>query len=252
MKSRNISWRSIAHICLKILSWAIFIILVFIAIFLLYYYIANKIYISKGSGYEPKFSIYIIASGSMVPAINVADAVINIKVDSPDDLEVGDVITFRSSSPTTMGITVTHRIKGITTDDDGNICYITKGDANNVEDSACAKYTNIIGKVVLRIPGLGYIQKFLASGFGWLLFILIPALIIIIRDILKISRLAAIKNDVSKIGDKKKDSKKIATEKKRKEEIKRNLLKENDGNNKYFEEPTIQIVEKTKKNKKKK
>ena len=117
MKDKKFSWRTLIHIIFKILSWVLFVILLLIAIFLLYYYIANKIYVKKGTGYEPMFSIYTIATPSMVPNINVADAVINIKVNDPNDLKVGDVITFRSSSPTSVGLTITHRIKAITEDE---------------------------------------------------------------------------------------------------------------------------------------
>ena len=248
----KISWHKIVHIIFKILSWALFIILLLIAIFLIYYYIANKRYVSKGAGYEPKFSIYTIATGSMVPNINVYDAVINMRVDEPNDLKVGDVITFRSSSSLTVNMTITHRIKAITKDENGETCFVTKGDANPVEDESCAKYSNVIGKVIIRIPGLGHIQRFLASGVGWLLCILIPALVIIGRDIMKLTRLSSIKNSADKMSEKKKTNpKKAAAEKKRKEQIKRNLLKENNGIKEYYHEPTIKVIEKRKNNVKK-
>lgn len=247
MKSETITWQKVVHIIFKILSWALFVILLLIAIFLLYYYIANKIYIKKGTGYEPKFSIYTIATGSMVPNINVYDAVINMRVDDPNDLKVNDVITFRSTSPLSPNLTITHRIKEITTDESGNVCYVTKGDANNVEDAACAKFENVIGKVIIRIPALGHIQRFLASGAGWLLCILIPALVIIARDIMKLTRLSAIKDNANKITNKKKkDPKKEIEERNRKEDIKRKLLKENNGTKEYFKEPPIKVVEKRK------
>ena len=242
----KISWHKIVHIIFKILSWALFIILLLIAIFLIYYYIANKRYVSKGAGYEPKFSIYTIATGSMVPNINVYDAVINMRVDEPNDLKVGDVITFRSSSSLTVNMTITHRIKAITKDENGETCFVTKGDANPVEDESCAKYNNVIGKVIIRIPGLGHVQRFLASGVGWLLFILIPALVIIGRDILRLTRLSSIKDTANKMSTKKKDPKKEASEKKRKDEIKRKLLSENKGPKEYYKEPTIKVIEKNK------
>ena len=251
MNNKKISWQSIIHIIFKILSWALFVILLLIAIFLIYYYIANRIYIKKGAGYEPKFSIYTIATGSMVPNINVYDAVINMRVENANDLKVGDVITFRSSSSLTPNMTITHRIKAISETEDGEICFITKGDANNVEDDSCTKHSAVIGKVILRIPGLGHIQRFLASGFGWLMCILIPALIIIARDIMKITRLASIKDSAIKMNNKKKDPKKEQAEKKRKEQIKRNLLSENIGTKEYYQEPTIKVIEKKKNNLKK-
>ena len=143
-------------------------------------------------------------------------------------------------------MTITHRIKAITEDDEGNACYVTKGDANPVEDELCAKYNNVIGKVIIRIPGLGHVQRFLASGVGWLLFILIPALVIIGRDILRLTRLSSIKDTANKMSTKKKNPKKEASEKKRKDEIKRKLLSENKGPKEYYKEPTIKVIEKTK------
>lgn len=245
---QNKTWQKVIKIIFKIISTALFIILLLAAAFLIYYYIANKIYASKGAGYEPKFSIYTIASGSMEPTIMTYDAVINMHIEKPEDLKVGDIITFISSSPLTPNITVTHRIKEITLDENGNTCYITKGDANNTEDASCARFNNVIGKVIIKIPAVGKVQKFLASKAGWLLCILIPALWIICKDILKITKLTNIKKDNNMINEKKKKNpKKVIQEKKRKEQIKRDLLNENDYKPEYFHEPKIKVVEKRKK-----
>lgn len=94
----------------KIVSWALFIVLVVAAVFLLYYYIATKIYTAKGPGYEPKFSIYTIISGSMEPNIKVYDTVINERIDNPNDIVVGDVITFISTSLLSPGTTITSQL----------------------------------------------------------------------------------------------------------------------------------------------
>ena len=133
------------------------------------------------------------------------------------------------------------------TEEDGEVCFQTQGDANPVPDQSCAKYSNIIGKVVLVIPQLGQIQFFLASKAGWLLCILIPALYIIIKDILKITKLSNIKNTTAKMAEtKKKDPKKEQKEKNRKEELKRKLLKE-DIDKDYYVEPEIKTIEKKRK-----
>lgn len=235
----------------KVVSWALFVLLLIAAAFLLYYYIATKVYAAKGPGYEPKFSIYTIVSPSMTPNINVYDAIINVKVDDPNDLEVGDVITFISTSILSPGMTITHRIVGITQDESGNACYQTRGDANNVTDQACAKFNNIIGKVVLKIPQLGRIQFFLASKAGWLLCILLPAVYIIGKDIFRITKLTGIKSTAEKVSqEKKKDPKKAELERKRKEELKRKILKEeNNSNIEYFKEPEVkEVVKKGNKN----
>lgn len=249
MKSKSsFSINQIFKIVSKVLSWALFLILLVAALFLLYYYVATKTYAAKGPGYEPKFSIYTIISPSMTPKINVYDTIINIKVDNPEDIKVGDVITFISTSLLTPGTTITHRVIGITTDESGNVCYQTKGDFNQVSDQACAKFSNVIGKVVMKIPQLGRVQFFLASKAGWLLCILVPALIIIGRDIMRITKLSTIKDTANKMSTKNvKDPKKEKLEKARKEELKRKLLKDKDNNKKeYYKEPEIKTIEKKK------
>lgn len=245
MNNSSFSLSKIFKIICKIISWAFFIILLIAAAFLLYYFIATKIYAAKGPGYEPKFSIYTIISPSMTPNINVYDAVINVRVDDPNDIEVGDVITFISTSLLTPGTTITHRVIAITEDENGNVCYQTQGDFNPVADQACAKYNNIIGKVVLKIPQLGRIQFFLASKVGWLLCILIPALFIICKDIMRIVKLSSIKSTTSKMADNQKvDPKKEERERIRKEELKRRLLREDSETQEYYKEPEVKEMDK--------
>ncbi len=234
----------------KVLSWALFLILLVAAAFLIYYYVATKIYTAKGPGYEPKYSIYTIISGSMTPTIKVYDTIINERVDDANDIQVGDVITFVSTSLLTPGTTITHRVVGITEDSDGNTCFRTKGDYNGAEDQSCAKFQNVIGRVILKIPQLGRIQFFLASRAGWLLCILLPALYIIGRDIMRIFKLTSIKNTTEIISVKKKDPKKAKMEEERKKELKRKLLKEEVDNKDYYKEPEIKEIDKNNKKKK--
>lgn len=248
MNNNKVSIGKIFHSISKIVSWALFCVLLLAAAFLLYYFVATKIYASKGAGYEPKFSIYTIASPSMTPTLKVYDAIINIKVDSPNDLQVGDVITFVSTSLLSPGMTLTHRIVEITKDEYGDVCYTTKGDFNPVADQACAKYRNIIGKVIFKIPQLGRVQVVLASKVGWLFFILIPALYIICRDVLRITKLSSIKATATKMSEgEKKDLAKEKQEKERKMELKRKLkIDEANKNNEYYKDPVVKEVDKRK------
>lgn len=62
-----------------IVSWTVFVLLLICAAFLIYYFIAVKVYVAKGSGYEPKFSLYTIITPSMTPNINVYDVVVACK-----------------------------------------------------------------------------------------------------------------------------------------------------------------------------
>ena len=104
----------------------------------------------------------------------------------------------------------------------------------------------VLNIIIFKIPQLGRVQKILASKGGWLVFILIPALYIIGRDILRLTKLSSIKATATKMSEpKRKDPKKEKEEAIRKAELKRKLLK-NDNSSKieYYTEPTIKTVDK--------
>lgn len=171
-------------------------ILFIIVSFLCFYVVSNKITDSKGE--KPLIRFYTIVSPSMEPNINVYDVVVNFRVKDENDLNVGDIITFRSASINTGKYTVTHRIKEIKIIS-GKKYYITKGDNNTNQDDGMITFSDIEGKVNYRIPGLGNIQKFLVSKLGWLLIIIIPALGIIFMDLFKLTKVFKIKKQIDEM-----------------------------------------------------
>ena len=181
----------------KVVSKIILYILILIALFLLYVGVSTKLYKVKGDKFKPVFSLYSIISPSMYPTIKVYDIIIDKKVDSPTEIKEGDIITFLSTSSYSQGLTVTHRVTEVRQKEDGNYEYQTKGDNNLSPDAAYAPYENVLGKVVFRVPQFGRVQDFLANRHGWILVVIIPALIIIIKDILKLSKLAKVESKVS-------------------------------------------------------
>ncbi len=183
-----------------VFSWTFFVILTLIGILLIYYYISVRLYAVKGEKFEPKFSIYTIVSPSMEPTISVYDVIINTKINTIDDVKINDVITFISTWEVNSGMTVTHRVVGTKTLDDGTKCLITRGDNNTNSDQSCVKEGNVIGITKAVIPSLGKLQLFLSSRLGWLLIIVVPAIYIIIKDILKIIRISSgQKEEVKKV-----------------------------------------------------
>lgn len=169
-----------------VITWTIFVLLIIIGVLLIYYYISVRLYATKGDKYEPQFSVYTIVSQSMEPTIEVYDVIINTKVNDIEDVKVNDVITFISTAQVTNGMTITHRVTGKKQLDNGETCLITRGDNNTQEDLSCVKKGNIIGVTKAVIPGLGKLQVFLASKLGWIFLILIPALYIIVKDLIKL------------------------------------------------------------------
>lgn len=186
----------------KILSYASITILVIIGIFLVYYLISMQ-KSRNDSNYKPLVSLYTIISGSMEPTIHVYDVVVNTAVTNPEDIKVGDVITFISTSYISEGLTITHRVQDIKIVN-GNYEFVTKGDNNPVADGSTAKFDNVIGKVKFKIPQLGRIQFLVASKAGWFLVVLLPAMGVIIYDVIKLIKLLATKSTADKVNNNKK------------------------------------------------
>ena len=95
------------------------------------------------------YSIFEVATGSMVNEINIHDAVI-VKIN--DEYNVGDIVTYKSGNDF-----ITHRVISMEND-----YIVTKGDANNVSDNPIDKAL-VLGKVVKVIPELGIWKKVLLT-----------------------------------------------------------------------------------------
>lgn len=171
---------------ISVLSYALFVWLLLIGGTLLLYVADIKIRAAKGDYSAPVFNAYVVLSGSMLPEIKIKDIVVTKKV-AAEKLEVGDIITFITPDSRYGGISITHRILEKYYDESlGSYTYRTKGDNNNVADSALVPNNNILGKVILKIPKLGYLQDLLSSKGGLIIVVLIPCLVILSYDIMKI------------------------------------------------------------------
>jgi len=121
------------------------------------------------------YQMFVVKSGSMEPKIHTGSVVIDHKA---SNYEVGNVITFKIPESKD---TVTHRIVAINADTTGTT-YQVKGDANNSPDPDLVPQANVVGKVNFTIPFLGYLIAFIRTLPGLIIFILIPALIIIAEE----------------------------------------------------------------------
>ncbi len=185
-EDKSIKIKKIWKTFYKIISYTIIIILMLIASFFIFYVISGKL--AEREGKTPPFGLYTIISPSMTPNINVYDVVFVKKVDT-STLKVNDVITFYSTNAFFGGTPITHRIVEVLNVPETGIMYRVKGDANEDADQEKVLPENVIGKVMFKIPQLGKLQFFLASKTGWLVAILIPAIIILIYDIYKLIKL---------------------------------------------------------------
>ena len=173
---------------INVMSYAIFMWLILIGVTLLVYVADTKIRAAKGDFSPPKYNAYVVLTGSMLPEIDPKDVVVTKKVYGKD-LKVGDIITFIPSDSRISNIIVTHRILNKYYDATTNkYTYQTKGDANNTPDFTLAEDQNIIGKVIFKIPKVGYVQDLLATRGGLIIIVLIPSLIVLSYDIMRMGR----------------------------------------------------------------
>jgi len=182
--------KKIINRVLKIISSAIFVVLILLIALIIFYIIRVNFLASNDKLGEVKINFYTILTQSMYPTIKAGDVVITYKNDN-NQYNKGDVITFVSK--VNGGITVTHRVSDSFLVNDG-FSYQTKGDNNNAADREIVDGDNVLGKVILKIPKAGYIQQFLVSRTGWIVAVLLPCLGIVIYDIMKLCRRTAKKS----------------------------------------------------------
>ena len=126
------------------------------------------------------YKFFIVQTDSMSATdFDAGDVIISQEVDVTT-LKEGDIITFISQSPQNYGETVTHKIREVKVDENGDIGFVTYGTTTNTNDEALAKV--IVGKYVGKIPNLGAFFLFLKTTPGYIICILIPFLLLIVSQ----------------------------------------------------------------------
>lgn len=132
----------------NIVVWIIFIIALMFAIL----FFVPRIF---------KVYPYIVTSGSMEPKYKV-NSVIYVKKVAPEQVKVGDAISFYLSND----IVATHEVYKI--DKKGKLFY-TRGinnkdqDGNILNDANPVSFDKLVGKPIYTIPHLGAVNKFVTE-----------------------------------------------------------------------------------------
>lgn len=163
----------------KVLTWLLIIVTVGMTLFT----IASATIFNKSDASIFGFRMYIVLSDSMSATdFSAGDLIISKEVD-PEELVEGDIITFTSTNPTSMGQTITHKIRSVTTLENGGLGFVTYGTTTGVDDEVPAKAEHVLGKYSFRIPYAGKFCDFLKTPLGYLLCIFVPFLILIALQI---------------------------------------------------------------------
>lgn len=110
------------------------------------------------------YRYYDVLTGSMKPAYNAGDLIL-VKVTDPSEIQVGDPVTFNPGSTDDSYLThrVTQKLENYM--GTGNVCFKTKGDANETEDPFVIDGSRMIGVVKMKIPFAGYLVQFVQYNY---------------------------------------------------------------------------------------
>ena len=128
------------------------------------------------------FKMYIVNSDSMAATDFNTGSLILVKEVDPSTLGEGDIITFMSQDTDSFGETITHKIRTVTTDAEGNPGFITYGTTTDTDDETIVTYPYVLGKYQSNIPGLGFFFNFLKTTPGYFVCIFTPFMLIIIYE----------------------------------------------------------------------
>lgn len=131
------------------------------------------------------FKMYIVNSDSMAATDFNAGDLILVKETDPSTLKEGDIITFMSQDTDHFGETITHKIRKLTTDAEGNPGFITYGTTTDTDDETIVTYPYVLGQYKSRIPSLGIFFNFLKTTPGYFVCIFIPFMLVVINEGIK-------------------------------------------------------------------
>lgn len=126
------------------------------------------------------YKAYIVNSDSMAATDFDAGDLIFVKETDPAQLQAGDIITFISQASDSYGQVVTHKIRALTTDAQGNPGFITYGTTTNVDDATVVTYPYVMGKYVSHLDGVGSFFNFLKTPQGYIVCIFVPFMLLIL------------------------------------------------------------------------
>ena len=155
-----------------------------------------------------------VVTGSMEPSIHVDDYIVVKSVDTAE-LKEGDIISFYTEDEEIKGEIVTHRIAAV----NGDGTFVTRGDANPVDDSLTVRPEQVIGKYTGKTRFFIWLGSFGSNMTFKKALLIIVMIIVAFMSVFEIRSIARVGKDLS-------DAKKAEAEKARKQLIREEIEKE--------------------------
>lgn len=126
------------------------------------------------------YKAFIVLSDSMSKTDFSAGDLVLVKDVDPLTLKEGDIIAFTSQNMDNYGETVTHKIRSLTRDANGEPGFVTYGTTTGTDDETIVTYPYILGKYQTHIPKVGSFFQYLKTTPGYIFCILLPFLLLIL------------------------------------------------------------------------
>ncbi len=126
------------------------------------------------------YRAYIVLSDSMSKTDFDAGDLVLVKSVDPTTLKEGDIISYISQNTENYGEVVTHKIRSLTTDANGERGFITYGTTTDKNDETVVTYPFVLGKYQTHVPKVGTFFQFLKTPQGYFVCIFIPFMLLIL------------------------------------------------------------------------
>ena len=174
---------------LKIIRSIFVWLMVALAVFMMIFTIVSVSTFDRADRSLFGYKVFIVLSDSMSKTdFNAGDLVLVKEVD-PSTLKEGDIIAYTSQNTSNYGETVTHKIRKLTTDANGEPGFVTYGTTTDTDDETVVTYPYVLGKYSSHFPKVGTFFQFLKSTPGYIVCILIPFLLLILLEGIRYIRL---------------------------------------------------------------
>ncbi len=171
--------KKILKITANALSWVLLIVA--LAVTLLVFSSERNNGVANLFGYIP----LTVETDSMEPTFSSSDLIFGKEIDDIYKLDKNDVITYWTIIDGKR-VKNTHRIVSIN-EFEGTRSFITRGDANSINDNYTVYAGDLIGKwTSARIPGFGAVMSFLRTRTGFFVCILVPMILFFLFELYKL------------------------------------------------------------------
>ena len=165
---------------LNILKTILLWLLVALAVFMMIFTIVSVNTFDRNDRDLFGYKAYIVNSDSMAATDFKAGDLIFVKEVDASTLQEGDIITFISQDQSSFGEVVTHKIKSLTRDAQGNPGFVTYGTTTGKQDDTVVTYPYVMGKYESHMTGVGYFFNFLKTPQGYIICIFLPFMLLIV------------------------------------------------------------------------